>query len=58
MFLEDKNKIGTRFYSNSNINLGNISFRNENENIRTMAYLFHLNYEEDLPDKMSLLTRG
>ena len=38
--------------------LSNIAFQNEDENIKTAAYLYHFNYKENLPKDFVLLTRG
>lgn len=54
----DPNRLGGRFNEVSSIDLGNVSFRNSESNIKTMAYLFHFLYEDNLPDYFTLLTRG
>lgn len=58
LFEMDQNKLGGRFNENSSIDLGNISFRNAESNTKTISFLYHFLYDDNLPDYFLLLTRG
>ncbi len=58
IFLDDPSRIGVKFNSNSYLPLNEIDFRNEDNDIQTIAFLYMLDYQENLPDSYVLLTRG
>ncbi len=57
LFMDDKNKIGVKFYPNSKINLEGVDFLN-NDAIKSMIFYFKLSFEEDLPEEFILAQRG
>ncbi len=58
LFELDQEKVGVRFYSNSNVPLQNIDLLNEDDISRTVLFFFNLDFSEDMPDSMPLLKRG
>ena len=58
VFAADNNLVGVQFGSSASVPLQGLDFNNENDLIRSLSFLFYINYTEPLPDQYFLLQRG
>ncbi len=57
LFVTDRNKLGVRFLKASKLDLGEVDLSNQ-DLLKSLVFLFNIEYKEPLDDEFVLLTRG